>query len=121
LKKVVGAEEIKKTTSILKMVQTTQPSRAQFTDKEKPAQVRSSNIIAAKGLFYFFKISSSRCRLCSNVSWSSRHGQNGIPLVFKNIKIQSGEGEVVISNDGATILKKMGVMHPAAKMVPFIY
>ena len=31
--------------------------------------------------------------------------------------IQTGTGEVVITNDGATILKKMNVMHPAAKMV----
>ena len=31
--------------------------------------------------------------------------------------IQFGKGEVVISNDGATILKHMAVMHPAAKML----
>jgi chaperonin GroEL (HSP60 family) len=35
--------------------------------------------------------------------------------------IQSGTGEVVITNDGATILKKMSVMHPAAKMVITVY
>ncbi len=35
--------------------------------------------------------------------------------------IQSGTGEVVITNDGATILKKMSVMHPAAKMVIIIF
>jgi T-complex protein 1 subunit delta len=33
--------------------------------------------------------------------------------------IQFGKGEVVISNDGATILSHMAVMHPAAKMVSF--
>ncbi|KAJ3271946.1 T-complex protein 1 subunit delta [Terramyces sp. JEL0728] len=31
--------------------------------------------------------------------------------------IQFGKGEVVITNDGATILKHMAVMHPAAKML----
>lgn len=31
--------------------------------------------------------------------------------------IQSGSGEVTITNDGATILKQMNVTHPAAKMV----
>lgn len=36
--------------------------------------------------------------------------------------IQTGSGEVVITNDGATILKHMSVMHPAARMVrsPFL-
>ena len=29
----------------------TAPSRTQFKDKEKPAEVRSSNIVAAKGNF----------------------------------------------------------------------
>jgi T-complex protein 1 subunit delta len=33
------------------------------------------------------------------------------------LQIQSGNGEVVITNDGATILKQMAVLHPAAKMV----
>src|SRR5664279_67369 len=31
--------------------------------------------------------------------------------------IQYGKGEVVITNDGATILKHMSLMHPAAKML----
>lgn len=34
--------------------------------------------------------------------------------------IQDGKGDVTITNDGATILKQMNVMHPAAKMVGFI-
>jgi hypothetical protein len=33
--------------------------------------------------------------------------------------IQTGNGEVTITNDGATILKQMSVIHPAAKMVCF--
>jgi T-complex protein 1 subunit delta len=31
--------------------------------------------------------------------------------------ITTSSGEVVITNDGATILKHMSVMHPAARMV----
>lgn len=34
-------------------------------------------------------------------------------------QIQSGNGDVTITNDGATILKEMQVLHPAAKMVRF--
>ncbi|KAL7422525.1 T-complex protein 1 subunit delta [Cryptotrichosporon argae] len=34
-----------------------------------------------------------------------------------NDKIQTGNGEVVITNDGATILKHMAVLHPAARML----
>ncbi len=33
------------------------------------------------------------------------------------MQIQTANGEVVITNDGATILKHMAVMHPAARMV----
>lgn len=32
--------------------------------------------------------------------------------------IQDGRGQVLITNDGATILQKMDVVHPTAKMVP---
>lgn len=32
-------------------------------------------------------------------------------------QIQTAQGEVVITNDGATILKHMAVLHPAARMV----
>ena len=31
--------------------------------------------------------------------------------------IQTGSGQVIITNDGATILKHMSVAHPAAKML----
>lgn len=34
-----------------------------------------------------------------------------------HLKIQAGNGEVTITNDGATILKQMNVLHPAAKML----
>jgi len=35
--------------------------------------------------------------------------------------IQSSDGSVTITNDGATILKQMQVLHPAAKMVSKIF
>ena len=31
--------------------------------------------------------------------------------------IQNGRGEVLITNDGATILKNLSVIHPIAKIV----
>lgn len=34
--------------------------------------------------------------------------------------IETGKGEVTITNDGATILKQMSVIHPAAKMVKLL-
>lgn len=36
---------------------------------------------------------------------------------FCSLQIQDGKGDVTITNDGATILKQMQVLHPAAKMV----
>ena len=32
--------------------------------------------------------------------------------------IRDGRGETLITNDGATILQKLDVVHPTAKMVP---
>lgn len=36
------------------------------------------------------------------------------------LQIQDGKGDVTITNDGATILKQMQVLHPAARMVSII-
>jgi len=36
---------------------------------------------------------------------------------WSNVQIITGDKEVVITNDGATIVKTMAVKHPAAKMV----
>jgi len=36
------------------------------------------------------------------------------------VQIQAAGGDVTITNDGATILKQMQVLHPAAKMVNFM-
>ncbi|KAJ1930453.1 T-complex protein 1 subunit delta [Tieghemiomyces parasiticus] len=68
-----------------------------YKDKEKPAEVRSSNIVAGKAVSDAVRTSL---------------GPKGMDKM-----IQTGHGEVIISNDGATILKQMAVMHPAAKML----
>lgn len=68
-----------------------------FKDKEKPTEVRNSNIVAAKAVADAVRTSL---------------GPRGMDKM-----IQTGTGEVIISNDGATILKHMAVMHPAARML----
>ncbi|KAJ3379021.1 T-complex protein 1 subunit delta [Entophlyctis sp. JEL0112] len=73
------------------------PKSEAFTNKEEPAEVRSSNIVAAKAVSDAVRTSL---------------GPKGMDKM-----IQSGNGEVVITNAGATILKQMSVLHPAAKMM----
>lgn len=71
--------------------------QGQFKDRTKPEHVRDSNIIAAKAV--------------ANAVRTSL-GPKGMDKM-----IQSADGSVTITNDGATILKQMQVMHPAAKML----
>lgn len=68
-----------------------------FKDKGKPESVRSSNIVAAKAV--------------ANAVRTSL-GPKGMDKM-----IETGSGEVTITNDGATILNKMSVVHPTAKML----
>jgi len=68
-----------------------------FKDRTKPEHVRDSNIVAAKAI--------------ANAVRTSL-GPKGMDKM-----IQSADGSVTITNDGATIVKKMQVMHPAAKML----
>ncbi|CAH0561091.1 unnamed protein product [Brassicogethes aeneus] len=68
-----------------------------YKDKSKPGDVRSSNINAAKAV-------------CDAIRTSL--GPRGMDKM-----IQSANGEVTITNDGATILKQINVIHPAAKML----
>lgn len=68
-----------------------------FKDKEKPVQVRETNITAAKAVADAIRTSL---------------GPKGMDKMIK-----SGDGNVTITNDGATILKKMQVLHPVAKML----
>lgn len=59
-------------------VEVATPKVAQaFKDKEKPAQVRLSNFIAATGTPMPDSHASSRCGCCSNQSWTKGNGQNG--------------------------------------------
>jgi len=68
-----------------------------FIDKVKGKDVRTSNIIAAKAV--------------ANAVRTSL-GPRGMDKLM-----ELSNGEVLISNDGATILSKMNVLHPAAKML----
>lgn len=68
-----------------------------FKDKQKPEQVRLSNIQAGRAI-----ASAVRTSL----------GPRGMDKM-----IQTGSGEVTITNDGATILQQLNVVHPCAKMM----
>ncbi|KAK4336911.1 hypothetical protein RND71_044023 [Anisodus tanguticus] len=68
-----------------------------FKDKSKPEDVRQSNMTAAKSVADAIRTSL---------------GPKGMDKM-----IQQSNGEITISNDGATILKEMQVLHPAAKML----
>lgn len=68
-----------------------------YKDKSKPTDIRLSNIGAAKAVSDAIRTSL---------------GPRGMDKM-----IQASNGEVTITNDGATILKQMNVIHPAAKML----
>jgi len=68
-----------------------------FKDREKPVQVRASNITAAKGVADAIRTSL---------------GPKGMDKMIK-----ASDGSVTITNDGATILKQIQVLHPVAKML----
>lgn len=73
------------------------PSNATFKDKEKPQEVRRSNILAARAVADAIRTSL---------------GPKGMDKMIK-----TKTGEIIISNDGATILKHMAILHPAARML----
>ncbi|KAG9303964.1 hypothetical protein G9A89_005874 [Geosiphon pyriformis] len=79
------------------MAETKAQTHRSFKDKDKPVEVRLSNIAAAKAVADAIRTSL---------------GPKGMDKM-----IQTSSGEVVITNDGATILKHMSVLHPAAKML----
>ncbi|CAL1526764.1 unnamed protein product [Lymnaea stagnalis] len=72
-------------------------SRSEYKDKDKPTQIRYSNITAGKAVADAIRTSL---------------GPRGMDKM-----IQAANGDVTITNDGATILKQMQVLHPAAKML----
>nr|AFM74230.1 chaperonin [Spirometra erinaceieuropaei] len=74
------------------------PKRSQeFADKSKPQAIRDSNIVAAKAVADAIRTSL---------------GPRGVDKMIVEAK-----GDVTITNDGATILKQMKLLHPAAKML----
>ncbi|KAL6450344.1 LOW QUALITY PROTEIN: CCT4 T-complex protein 1 subunit delta [Candida maltosa Xu316] len=73
------------------------PSNATFKGKEKPQEVRRANILAARAVSDAIRTSL---------------GPKGMDKMIK-----TKNGEIIISNDGATILKHMAVLHPAARML----
>jgi len=68
-----------------------------FKTRQRPDAIRNSNIVAAKAVADAVRTSL---------------GPRGMDKM-----IQTGNGEVTITNDGATILKQMSVIHPASKML----
>ncbi|KAG5359752.1 T-complex protein 1 subunit delta [Yarrowia sp. C11] len=72
-------------------------TKSGFKNKEKPLEVRKSNILAARAVADAIRTSL---------------GPKGMDKM-----IQTARGQVIISNDGNTILQHMAVMHPAAKML----
>ena len=68
-----------------------------FKNSDKPDEVRRSNLTAAKAVSDAVRTSL---------------GPKGMDKM-----IQTSSGEVVITNDGATILRHMAVVHPAARML----
>ena len=70
-----------------------------------------------------FSVSDQRCR--ADLTGPKRNGQDGVYLRMhlefalidsSDVQIQTAKGEVIITNDGATILKSIQALHPAAKM-----
>ncbi|KAF8586527.1 T-complex protein 1 [Ramaria rubella] len=72
-------------------------SNTAFNDKGKPMEVRLSNMTAAKAISDAVRTSL---------------GPKGMDKM-----IQTSKGEVIITNDGATILRSIQALHPAAKML----
>merc|ERR1719188_869316 len=71
--------------------------QASALDSEKSKDIRSTNIIAAKAVADVVRTSL---------------GPRGMDKM-----IQTPKGKVLITNDGATILKQMEVIHPTARML----
>lgn len=74
-----------------------QPSNATFKGREKPQEVRKANILAARAVADAIRTSL---------------GPKGMDKMIK-----TSRGEIIISNDGHTILRQMAILHPVAKML----
>ncbi|KAI9459463.1 T-complex protein 1 [Lactarius psammicola] len=78
-------------------IPSTSGSNKTFNDRGKPMEVRLSNLVAAKAISDAVRTSL---------------GPRGMDKM-----IQTSKGEVVVTNDGATILKSIQALHPASKML----
>ena len=94
----------------------------------KPEEIRKSNIQAAKALAEAVRTSlGPRCvgkycyhnRLAIAIYLRLQPANTTVNYFLRGMDkmIQDAKGEVTITNDGATILNQMGVVHPAAKML----
>lgn len=76
---------------------TSNATQSSFSNKEKPIAVRQSNITAAKQVADVIRTSL---------------GPRGMDKM-----IRTATGETIVTNDGATILQHMAVLHPCARML----
>lgn len=95
---------------------------AWYRESARKKDVRTSNIEAAKAVADAVRTSLGprgmdkmvRSSACGNAraspSWPD-------PLTRLAVQVAAPNGEVIITNDGATILQKMTVTQPAAKML----
>lgn len=80
-------------------------------------EVRLSNMTAAKGQSHPTTAPRELKKLTRVPSAVADAVRTSLGPRGMDKMIQTSSGEVVITNDGATILKHMSVMHPAARMV----
>lgn len=97
----------------------------------KPMELRLSNMVAAKGALtgcakrkvsdYNSQPSVMPCgRRWDQGEWTKWcvHSDDWEPAgKTHGLQIQTSKGETIVTNDGATILKSIQALHPAAKMV----
>jgi len=91
-----------------------QSSGLMKSKNSKPGEIRSSNIQAAKALSDAIRTSLGPKGMDKMHlhEFSKSQGSSLVHLYFQDAK-----GDVTITNDGATILDRMKVIHPAAKML----
>ena len=89
-----------------------QPGFRAFKNSDKPDEVRRSNLSAAKAVSDAIRTSLGPKGMDKMVCMSLHACDPYNTLTYQ---IQTSSGEVVITNDGATILKHMAVVHPAAR------
>lgn len=93
-------------------------------ESSKKKDVRTSNIEAAKAVADSVRTSLGPRGMDKmvNVFLHSQHVSCGLFLESQQptvsaVQVVQPDGEVLITNDGATILQKMTVQHPSAKML----